>query len=355
MSGQTKTMEIGMSTFLHANLGKGGVSHAERLRQAIEEVQLADQVGLDVYAVGEHHRIDYTSSSPAVILAAAAATTKRIRLSSAVTVLSSDDPVRVYEDFATLDGLSNGRAEIMAGRGSFIESFPLFGYDLRDYEELFEEKLELLLKIRASEKVTWRGGLRPAIDNMGIYPRAQQKPLPVWIGTGGNPESAVRAGLLGLPITFSILGGEPQRFAPLVELYKEAAVKAGHDPNKLQIATHSHGFISDTTQEAAERYYPVMAEQMNQIGRERGWSPYTRDSYDAARSLNGALYVGDPEYVAEKIVLLHKNLGLTRFMMYIDFSSLPHRDLLRTIELLGTKVAPIVRKELARQTYGHNA
>lgn len=354
MSDKANTMEIGISTFLHADPEKGGVSHAERLRQAIEEIQLADQVGLDVFAIGEHHRIDYTSSSPAVILAAAAATTKKIRLSSAVTVLSSDDPVRVYQSFATLDGLSDGRAEIMAGRGSFIESFPLFGYDLKDYEELFEEKLELLLKIRASERVTWRGGHRPAIDNMGIYPRAVQRPLPVWIGTGGSPESAIRAGLLGLPIVFSILGGPPQRFAPLVELYKEAAVKAGHDPNQLQIATHSHGFISDTTQEASERYYPVMAAQMNRIGRERGWSPYTRDSYDASCSLHGALYVGDPEYAAEKILLLHKNLGLTRFLMYVDFSTLPHRELLRTIELLGTKVAPIVRQELDRQASSGN-
>ncbi|REK74743.1 LLM class flavin-dependent oxidoreductase [Paenibacillus paeoniae] len=355
MSVQTNTMEIGISTFLHANPGNGGVSHAQRLRQAIEEIQLADQVGLDVYAIGEHHRIDYTSASPAVILATAAATTKRIRLSSAVTVLSSDDPVRVYQDFATLDGLTNGRAEIMAGRGSFIESFPLFGYDLKHYEELYEEKLELLLKIRASEKVTWPGGHRPAIDNMGIYPRAQQELLPVWIGTGGSPESAIRAGRLGLPIIFSILGGMPERFAPLVQLYKEAAMKAGHDPSKLQIATHSHGFISDKTQEATERYYSVMAAQMNKIGRERGWHPYSRDTYDAASSLHGALYVGDPEYVAEKIVLLNQNLGLTRFLMYVDFSSLPHRDLLRTIELLGTKVAPIVRKELARQSDSRNA
>ncbi|MBJ6359749.1 LLM class flavin-dependent oxidoreductase [Paenibacillus sp. GCM10012307] len=355
MSNQTKTMEIGISTFLHANPQNDGVAHSERLRQAMEEIQLADQVGLDVYAIGEHHRVDYSSSSPAVILATAAATTKHIRLSSAVTVLSSDDPVRVYEDFATLDGLSNGRAEIMAGRGSFIESFPLFGYDLNDYEQLFEEKLELLLKIRAFEKVTWSGGHRPAIDNMGIYPRAQQESLPIWIGTGGSPDSAIRAGLLGLPIVFSILGGMPERFAPLVELYKEAAVRAGHDPNKLQIATHSHGFISDTTHEAAERYFPVMAAQMNQIGRERGWASYTRNSYDVARDLHGALYVGDHEYVAEKIVLLHKNLGLTRFMMYVDFSSLPHRDLLRTIELLGTKVAPIVHKELASQTSDQNA
>ncbi|WP_169091293.1 LLM class flavin-dependent oxidoreductase [Paenibacillus sp. PL91] len=355
MNSQTNnTMEIGISTFLHASPGNGGVSHAERLRQATEEIQLADQVGLDVYAIGEHHRSDYTSSAPAVILASAAATTKRIRLSSAVTVLSSDDPVRVYQDFATLDGLSNGRAEIMAGRGSFIESFPLFGYDLNNYEELFEEKLELLLKIRASEKVSWPGGHRPAIKNMGIYPRSQQEPLPVWIGTGGSPDSAVRAGTLGLPIVFSILGGMPEKFAPLVQLYKEAAVRAGHDPNKLSIATHSHGFLSDTTQKAADRYFPVMAAQMNQIGQERGWQRYTRDTYDATSSLRGALYVGDPEYVAEKIVLLKKNLGLTRFMMYNDFSTLPHRDLLRTIELLGTKVAPIVRKELARQTSDRN-
>jgi len=348
MSEQTNTMEIGISTFLHAHPEKDGVSHSERLRQAVEEMRLADQVGLDVYAIGEHHRSDYASSSPAVVLAAAAASTKRIRLSSAVTVLSSNDPVRVYQDFATLDGLSGGRAEIMAGRGSFVESFPLFGYDLNDYEELFEEKLELLLKIRASEKVSWRGGHRPAIDDRGVYPRARQDPLPVWIGTGGSPESAVRAGMLGLPIVFSILGGMPQRFAPLVELYKEAAARAGHDPNRLQIATHSHGFIGESAPEAAERYFPVMAAQMNRIGRERGWAPYTRDTYETSRGLHGALYVGDPEYVAEKILLLRKNLGLTRFMMYVDFSSLPHRDLLRTIELLGTRVAPIVRKHLAR-------
>ncbi|MBB6633297.1 Atu2307/SP_0267 family LLM class monooxygenase [Cohnella thailandensis] len=342
-------MELGITTFLHTKPEHGGVSPAERLRQAIEEIRLADQVGLDVYAIGEHHRIDYASSSPAVILAAAAPATKRIRLSSAVTVLSSDDPVRVYQDFATLDCLSEGRAEIMAGRGSFVESFPLFGYDLNDYEELYEEKLELLLKVRTTEKVTWGGGHRPAIHNMGVYPRALQEPLPVWIGTGGSPESAVRAGTLGLPVIFSIIGGMPERFAPLVKLYKEAAKRAGHDPDMLQIATHSHGFIADSFETAAERYFPVMAGQMNQIGRERGWPPYTRDTFHAACDLHGALYVGDPEYVAEKILLAQKNLSLTRFLMYVDFSSLPHRELLRTIELLGTKVAPIVRKELARQ------
>jgi len=342
-------MELGMTTFLHTKPEHGGVSPAERLRQAIEEIRLADQVGLDVYAIGEHHRIDYASSSPAVILAAAAPATKRIRLSSAVTVLSSDDPVRVYQDFATLDCLSEGRAEIMAGRGSFVESFPLFGYDLNDYEELYEEKLELLLKVRTMERVTWGGGHRPAIHNMGVYPRAQQEPLPVWIGTGGSPESAVRAGTLGLPVIFSIIGGMPERFAPLVKLYKEAAKRAGHDPDMLQIATHSHGFIAYSFETAAERYFPVMAEQMNQIGRERGWPPYTRDTFDAACDLHGALYVGDPEYVAEKILHTQKKLSLTRFLMYVDFSSLPHRELLRTIELLGTKVAPIIRKELARQ------
>lgn len=340
-----KKMEIGISTFLEA--GSPG-AHAERMRGAVEEMVLADQVGLDVYGIGEHHRPEYAASSPAVILAAAATATKHIRLSSAVTVLSSDDPVRVYQDFATLDGLSNGRAEIMAGRGSFIESFPLFGYSLDDYDALYEEKLELLLAIARSEKVSWRGGHRPGFDNLGVYPRAVQDPLPVWIASGGNPESAIRAGMLGLPIVFAIIGGMPERFAPLVDLYKRAAIQAGHDPRKLQIATHSHGFIGDTTEGAADTFFPATQAQMNKIGRERGWPAYDRAAFDASRTLRGALYVGDPEFVAEKIVLLHKNLGLTRFFLHIDVSSLPHREVLRTIELLGTKVAPIVHKELAR-------
>ncbi len=351
MADLTKKMEIGISTFLeaapHSPAGKP-VSHAERLRNAVEEIVLADQVGLDVYGIGEHHRADYAGTAPAVVLAAAAAMTKHIRLTSAVTVLSSDDPVRVYESFSTLDGLTNGRAEVMAGRGSFIESFPLFGYSLDHYDELFDEKLELLLKIRETEKVSWRGGHRPAIQNLGVYPRSVQEPLPVWIATGGNPESAVRAGTLGLPVVFAIIGGMPERFAPLVELYKKAAAQAGHDPAKLQIATHSHGFISDTTEQAAEQFYPHVQAQMNTIGRERGWPRYDRSAFDAARSLQGALYVGDPEYVAEKIVLLRKNLGLTRFFLHVDFGALPHRDLLRAIELLGTRVAPIVHKEIAR-------
>ncbi|WP_274361620.1 LLM class flavin-dependent oxidoreductase [Paenibacillus thermotolerans] len=346
-------MEIGISTFLEATPDPAtgrAITHAERLRDAVEEIVLADQVGLDVYGVGEHHRADYASSAPAVVLAAAAAMTKRIRLTSAVSVLSSDDPVRVYQHFATLDGISNGRAEIMAGRGSFIESFPLFGYSLDDYDELFNEKLELLLKIRDSEKVSWRGGHRPAIDNLGVYPRAVQTPLPVWIASGGTPQSVVRAGLLGLPIALAIIGGMPENFAPLVELYKEAAVKGGHDPSKLPIATHSHGFVGETTEQAADLFFPPTQAQMNVLGRERGWGHYSRAAYDQARSLRGALYVGDAEYVAEKILLLRKNLGITRFFLHINVGTMPHDLMMRCIELLGTKVAPIVRKELERES-----
>ncbi|MBT2293367.1 LLM class flavin-dependent oxidoreductase [Paenibacillus albidus] len=343
-------IEIGISTFLETTpdpVTGEIMSHAERLREAVAEIVLADQVGLDVYGIGEHHRADYAGTAPAVVLAAAASVTKRIRLTSAVTVLSSDDPVRVYQAFSTLDGLSNGRAEIMAGRGSFTESFPLFGYSLEDYDELFEENLELLLAIRESERVTWRGGHRPAIHNLGVYPRSVQTPLPVWIASGGNAESAIRAGMLGLPIAFAIIGGMPEQFAPLVSLYKQAAARAGHDPSKLQIATHSHGFVGETNEQAADLFYPPTAAQMNVIGRERGWGQrYDRAAFDAARSLRGALYVGDSEYVAEKIVLLHKNLGVTRFFLHVNVGTMPHREVLRAIELLGTKVAPLVRKEL---------
>ncbi|MFC5468951.1 LLM class flavin-dependent oxidoreductase [Cohnella suwonensis] len=351
-SNAASSIEIGISTFLEAspNPALGTViSHAERLRNAVEEIVAADQAGLDVYGIGEHHRPDFAGSAPAVVLAAAASVTKRIRLSSAVTVLSSDDPVRVYQSFSTLDGLSNGRAEIMAGRGSFIESFPLFGYNLDDYNELFDEKLELLLKIRESEKVSWKGGLRPAINDQGVYPRSVQEPLPVWIATGGSPESAVRAGMLGLPVVFAIIGGMPERFAPLVDLYKKAAAKAGHDVSKLQIATHSHGFVSDTPGKAEDLLFPHWRYQSTVIGRERGWSgTFDRAMFDASNGLRGALYAGEPEYVAEKIVLLRRNLGVTRFFLHMDASSIPHKETLRAIELLGTRVAPIVRKELAR-------
>jgi probable LLM family oxidoreductase len=344
-------VEIGISTFVETtpDVESGKViSHAQRLREVVEEIILADQVGLDVFGVGEHHRQDFAASSPAVVLAAAAPQTKRIRLTSAVTVLSSADPVRVFQDFATLDGISNGRAEIMAGRGSFIESFPLFGYDLNDYEQLFDEKLELLLKIRASEKVTWRGGHRPAIDDLGIYPRPVQNPLPIWIGSGGNQESVIRAGLLGLPLVLAIIGGSPLQFAPLVELYKRAAEHAGHDVSKLPVASHSHGFIAEDSQSAADKFFPSTQQVMNVIGRERGWGHYDRSSYDAARSFEGALYVGDSETVAQKIIHLRKNVGITRFMLHLPLGTMPHDDVLKAIELLGTEVAPRVRDEISK-------
>ncbi|WNS73606.1 LLM class flavin-dependent oxidoreductase [Bacillus sp. DTU_2020_1000418_1_SI_GHA_SEK_038] len=344
-------MELGISTFVETtpDIKTGEViSHAERIREVVEEIVLADQVGLDVYGVGEHHREDFAASSPAIILAAAASRTKNIRLTSAVTVLSSADPVRVFQDFATVDAISNGRAEIMAGRGSFIESFPLFGYDLKDYDELFEEKLELLLKIRATEKVTWKGGHRPAIHDRGVYPRPVQDPLPVWIGSGGNSESVVRAGLLGLPLVLAIIGGSPLHFEPLVQLYKKAATHAGHDLSKLSVASHSHGFIAESSEDAAEKFFPSTQQVMNKLGRERGWAPYTRSSFDAARSLEGALYVGDPQTVADKIIYLRKNVGITRFMLHVPLGTMPHDEVMRAIELLGKEVAPIVREEVER-------
>lgn len=344
-------MEIGISTFVETtpDVTTGEtISHAERLREIVEEIVLADKVGLDVYGVGEHHRKDYAASNPAVVLAAAATQTRWIRLTSAVTVLSSADPVRVFQDFATLDGLSNGRAEIMAGRGSFIESFPLFGYALDDYDELFEEKLDLLLKLRESEKVTWSGKHRAPINNLGVYPRPVQNPLPVWIGSGGNTESVIRAGLLGLPLVLAIIGGRPVQFAPLVQLYKKAAKQAGHDVSKLTVASHSHGFVGEQQEEAVERFFPSTQASMNIIGRERGWGHYGRASYDAARSLEGALYVGDVETVANKIIYLRKKVGITRFMLHCPLGTMPHVDVMRSIELLGTEVAPRVREEVAR-------
>ncbi|MCM3584578.1 LLM class flavin-dependent oxidoreductase [Mesobacillus maritimus] len=344
-------MEIGLSTFVETTPDPQTgevVSHAKRIREVVEEIVLADQVGLDVFGVGEHHREDYAASAPAVILAAAASQTERIRLTSAVTVLSSADPVRVYQDFATLDAVSNGRAEIMAGRGSFIESFPLFGYDLSDYDELFEEKLELLLNIRDNEIVNWRGGHRPSIHNRGVYPRPVQNPLPVWIGSGGNAESVVRAGMLGLPLVLAIIGGRPLQFEPLVRLYKRAATKAGHNPEKLTVASHSHGFIAEDMETAADKFFPSTQQAMNKLGRERGWGPYDRSSFDFARSFEGALYVGDSKYVADKIIHLRKNVGITRFMLHCPVGTMPHGDVMRAIELLGKEVAPMVREEVAK-------
>jgi probable LLM family oxidoreductase len=323
------------------------VSAEQRLRDLMEEMELADQVGLDVFGVGEHHRPDYMVSSPAVVLAAGAARTKRIRLTSAVTVLSSDDPVRVFQDFATLDLLSGGRAEIMAGRGSFIESFPLFGYDLNDYDALFAEKLELLLALRANERVTWRGRHRAPIDDLAVYPRPVQDPLPVWIAVGGTPQSVVRAGTLGLPLALAIIGGHPERFVPLVDLYRDAARRAGHDPATLPVSINSHGFIADTSQQAADDAFPPYVDVMGRIGRERGWAPPTRQQFDAERSPRGAMLVGSPQEVIDKILFEHELFANQRFLIQLSVGTMPHAKMMRAIELLGTEVAPVVRRETA--------
>lgn len=340
-------MELGLYTF--ADVGPR-MDPAQRLRNLVEEIELADGVGLDVFGVGEHHRPDYAVSSPTVALAAAAARTKNIRLTSAVTVLSSDDPVRVFQDFATLDLISGGRAEIMAGRGSFIESFPLFGYDLEDYDELFSEKLDLLLKLRESERVTWSGRHRAPLDDVGVYPRPVQDPLPVWIAVGGTPQSVARAAALGLPLAIAIIGGQPERFAPLAPFYREAARRAGHDPSRLPIGINSHAYVAETSQRASDEYFPTYAAMMNRIGRERGWSPMSRGQFEAGRSPRGALLVGSPEEVAEKILFEHELFGNERFMAQISVGTLPHEKTLRAIELFGTEVAPAVRKEVARRT-----
>jgi probable LLM family oxidoreductase len=342
-------MELGLYTFadVDANPAGGkGPEAARRAKNLIEEIELADQVGLDVFGLGEHHRPDYAASAPAMILAAAAVKTKNIRLTSAVTVLSSDDPVRVFQQFSTLDLLSNGRAEIMAGRGSFIESFPLFGYNLEDYDQLFEEKLDLLLAIRAGEHVNWSGAMRAPINGQGVYPRPLQEPLPVWIAVGGTPQSVARAGALGLPVAIAIIGGEPRRFAPLLDLYREAARRADQDQAKLKTSINVHGFIADTTEAAADQFYGPQSEVMNRIGLERGWGPTSRAQFDLSRGPHGALFVGDPELVAEKIVAHHRLFKNDRFLLQMAIGLMPHAQIMRGIELYGTKVAPLVRKAL---------
>ncbi|HEX8647715.1 MAG TPA: LLM class flavin-dependent oxidoreductase [Thermoleophilaceae bacterium] len=336
-------MEIGVYTFAEVE----GIAPAERMRNLLEEIELAEQVGLDIFGVGEHHRPDFAVSAPVVALAAAAARTERIRLTSAVTVLSSDDPVRVFQDFATLDLLSGGRAEIMAGRGSFIESFPLFGHDLDDYDELFAEKLDLLLELRRSERVTWSGEHRAALDGAGVYPRPLQDPLPVWVAVGGNPPSVVRAATRGLPMALAIIGGAPERFVPLVELHRSAAAEAGFAG--LPVSINSHTYLADTSQRAADEFFGPYARMMTRIGRERGWRPMGRPQFDALRTPRGALLVGSPEEVAEKILFQHELFGHDRFMAQISVGDLPHERALRAIELLGTEVAPRVREELARR------
>lgn len=342
-------MEIGIYSFGEHTRDVTGhlISPEERLRNLVEEIELADQVDLDVFGIGEHHRPDYLVSSPAIVLAAAAARTERIKLTSAVTVISSDDPVRVFQDFATIDLISGGRAEIMAGRGSFIESFPLFGYDLEDYDELFVEKLELLLQLREHERITWSGRHRAPIHDRGVYPRPLQERIPIWIAVGGTPGSIIRAAALGLPINLAIIGGAPERFAPLIDLYRESARRAGHDPDTLPVAISSHGWIADTSQQAAEEALPPYLDTMGRIGRERGWPPITRQQFDAERSPRGALLVGDPQEVIDKILFEHELFRNQRFLLQLTVGTMPHEKVLHAIELLGTVVAPAVRKALA--------
>ena len=340
-------MELGIYTFAENSPDPASgvsISAEQRLSNLMEEVELADQVGLDVFGVGEHHRPDFVVSAPGVVLAAAAMRSKRIRLTSAVSVLSSDDPVRVFQEFATLDLLSGGRAEIMAGRGSFIESYPLFGYDLDDYDELFAEKLDLLLTLRKSMQVTWRGKHRASIENRGVYPRPVQDPLPVWIAVGGTPQSVVRAGTLGLPLAVAIIGGTPAHFIDLVQLYRQAGRDAGHDPATLKLSINSHGFIADTSRQASDDAWPPYRDTMGRIGRERGWPPPTRERYEAERSPRGAILVGDPQEVIDKILFEYELFRMDRFLIQFSVGSMPHAKMLRCIELFGTVVAPAVRK-----------
>lgn len=344
-------MELGIYTFveLTPDTTTGNMlSPTVRIGNLMEEITLADQVGLDVFAIGEHHRPDYLVSAPAVILGAAAARTSHIKLSSAVTVLSSDDPVRVFQSFSTVDLISGGRAEIMAGRGSFIESFPLFGYDLKDYNALFSEKLELLMKINDQEKITWKGNHRAAINNLGVYPRPHQQRLPIWVAIGGTPESVARAANLGLPMALAIIGGTPARFAPYVQYYRETAQAAGHDISTLGISINSHGFIGDDSQQAADDFYGPYSLIMSRIGRERGWPPMDREQYELMRSLQGSLLVGSPQEVIDKILYQHELFDNTRFLLQMSVGTMPHDKMMRSIELFGTVVAPAVRKALGK-------
>jgi probable LLM family oxidoreductase len=344
-------MEFGVYTF--ADLGthpvtKQTISPHQRMLNLIEEIELADQLGLDVFAVGEHHRPDYLISSPAVVLGAAAVKTKNIKLSSAVTVLSSEDPVRVFQQFSEVDLLSGGRAEIMAGRGSFIESFPLFGYNLQDYDELFSEKLEMLLQLNESETFSWKGKHTQSITKRGVYPRPYQKKLPVWIGVGGTPESVMRAAEYGLPMALAIIGGLPARFTPYVQLYRDVYTKAGHNLSNMELGINSHTYIADEAQQARDEFYAPYSDVMNRIGRERGWPPGTREQFDASTELKGALLVGSPQQVVDKILYQHELFGHTRFLAQISLGTIPHDKVLHSMELLATRVVPAVKKYTAQ-------
>jgi probable LLM family oxidoreductase len=341
-------MQVGIDSFAAAfDETSRAVNPSERLQDLVKQIERADQVGLDAFGVGEHHRRDFLDSAPAVILGAAAARTQRIRLTSAVTVLSAADPVRVFQEFATLDLLSHGRAEMVVGRGSFVEAFPLFGLRLEDYDSLYAEKLDLLLKIRDNEHVHWSGEYRPALTGQGVYPRPLQNPLPIWVGVGGTPQSFVRAGVLGLPLMVAIIGGETRHFRPLIDLYREAGRRAGHSPDQLKVGIHSLGYVAETTQQAADDFFPGYARAFTDVGKERGWRPVTRADFDAQRGSQGALIIGDPDEVVKKIIRHSKALGgISRITFQMNAASLPHVKLMRAIELIGTQVAPALREEL---------
>ncbi len=343
-------MELGISSFGEITpervAGKAVNAH-KRVHELLEEIKLADEVGLDVFALGEHHRPDFVVSSPETILAAAAAITKNIKLSSSVTVLSSADPVRTFQQFSTLDLISNGRAEIMAGRGSFIESFPLFGYDLKDYDDLFVEKLDLLLNVNQHEIVNWKGKFRPSIPNRGVYPRPIQPKLPIWLAAGGTPASAVRAGKMNLPLTIAILGGAPDGFVRFADLYRKSAQEAGHDVSKLQLALSTHFFAADDSEQASDDLFPTYEQMMNRIGRERGWSPIERQHFEALRR-GGPLMVGDVNEITDKILHMHELYNNTRYLAQLIGGEIPHDKVMHAIELFGTKIAPAVRKALDR-------
>ena len=338
-------MEIGIDSFASAMYGRNALSSVDAMEQLLDRIAAADEAGLDVYGIGEHHKKEFLDSAPAVILSAAAARTKRIRLTSAVTVLSTSDPVRVYQNFATLDLISKGRAELVVGRGSAIDAYPLFGFDLQDYDALFKEKLDLLLRIRDEEFVTWSGRFRPALKNQPVYPRALQEKLPIWLGVGGTPESFVRAGALGLPLMVAIIGGETERFRPLVDLYREAGRKAGFSPSQLKVGLHSPGFVADTTDKAISEYYPGYAELWTKLGRERGWPPVTKGQFDQLIGPRGVLLVGSPEQVAEKLLRHSEYLGgVDRFTFQMDNAGLNHKQLIQSIDLIGSKVIPLLNK-----------
>lgn len=342
-------MELGIGMFGDLQVNSNGEIQPaqQRLQEIIEEIKLMDQVGLDFFGIGEHHRPDYAVSAPEIVLAAAASVTKNIKLGSAVSVLSSSDPVKLYQSFSTIDLISNGRAELMAGRGSFIESFPLFGYNLKDYDELYEEKLELLLKINQKQTITWAGKFRPSLSDQQILPRAVNDHLNIWVAIGGTPESVERAGRLGLPVIFAIIGGNPAQFKPLFDYYRAVYTEHGHDLNKFQVGVHMHSFFGENSSETADYYYPLYSSQMDRVGRSRGWPPYQKHQFDFGRSKTGALIIGDANEAIDKILAMEEMFGLTRFSAHMDVGGPSHKAMMKSIEIFGEKIAPKVRTALS--------